>query len=126
MDGGKRSDHKGDTLRETAPEVNEKMCNEWGGGAPYHRGLCPFCITIGSGSCTDWVSKRFSDLMCFKSGTIGFWDSTILHVPVPLNIVSISHELFAKFTREPLCPINPLPGKYVLTGQPVRFSGFKQ
>jgi len=30
MDGGKRSDHKGDTLRETAPEVNEKMCNEWG------------------------------------------------------------------------------------------------
>ena len=27
MDGGKRSDHKGDTLRETAPKVNEKMCN---------------------------------------------------------------------------------------------------
>ena len=30
MDGGKRSDRKGDTLRETAPKVNEKMCNEWG------------------------------------------------------------------------------------------------
>lgn len=104
--------------------VSEATTKE-GGGAPYHRGLCPFCTTIGSGSCTGCVSNMFNDLICLKSGTTGFCDCTILHVPVPLNIVSISHELFARLTRETHCPTNPLPGKYVLTGQPIRFSELK-
>ena len=91
----------------------------------YHRGLCPLCTTIGSGSCVVLVSNKSSGFSCLKSGTTGFWVSTILHVPVPRNILSMSHELFARFTRETRCPTNPLPGKYVFTGHPIRFSELK-